>query len=173
LNYSTQQHFVKKYSPHSPKDSSHTKTTKASSTMSDSTAEPRFITRKELEDHDEDAERQWVLIDNNVVDITDYKHQHPGGDEILLEHAGADATESFNNVGHSKEARETTKTYIIGQLHPDDRVAAKPTESNSDKNDAAEESSGSGIGGIIKYALIPAVIFAGAFYIQKLLQSST
>ncbi|ERE83805.1 cytochrome b5-like protein [Cricetulus griseus] len=52
---------------------------------------------------------------------------HPGGEEVLREQAGGDATENFEDVGHSTDARELSKTYIIGELHPDDRSKiAKP-----------------------------------------------
>ncbi|NWZ70142.1 CYB5B protein, partial [Acrocephalus arundinaceus] len=44
--------------------------------------------------------------------------QHPGGEEVLLEQAGRDATESFEDVGHSTDAREMMKQYYIGEVHP-------------------------------------------------------
>lgn len=44
--------------------------------------------------------------------------QHPGGEEVLLEQAGRDATESFEDVGHSSDAREMLKQYYIGEVHP-------------------------------------------------------
>jgi hypothetical protein len=44
--------------------------------------------------------------------------QHPGGEEVLREQAGGDATENFEDVGHSTDARELSKTFIIGELHP-------------------------------------------------------
>lgn len=37
---------------------------------------------------------------------------------MLREQAGGDATENFEDVGHSTDARELSKTYIIGELHP-------------------------------------------------------
>ncbi|XP_009475730.1 PREDICTED: cytochrome b5 type B [Nipponia nippon] len=46
---------------------------------------------------------------------------HPGGEEVLLEQAGRDATESFEDVGHSTDAREMLKQYYIGEIHPHDR----------------------------------------------------
>ncbi|XP_023368126.1 cytochrome b5 isoform X2 [Otolemur garnettii] len=55
--------------------------------------------------------------------------EHPGGEEVLREQAGGDATENFEDVGHSTDARELSKTYIIGELHPDDRSKiTKPSE---------------------------------------------
>ncbi|MGH0120320.1 UNVERIFIED_CONTAM: hypothetical protein FKN15_057222 [Acipenser sinensis] len=43
---------------------------------------------------------------------------HPGGEEVLMEQAAADATENFEDVGHSTDAREMLKQYFIGELHP-------------------------------------------------------
>lgn len=50
--------------------------------------------------------------------------QHPGGEEVLLEQAGADATESFEDVGHSTDAREMLEQYLIGELHMVGSVSA-------------------------------------------------
>ncbi|EMP40655.1 Cytochrome b5 [Chelonia mydas] len=44
--------------------------------------------------------------------------EHPGGEEVLREQAGGDATESFEDVGHSTDARTLSETFIIGELHP-------------------------------------------------------
>ena len=44
--------------------------------------------------------------------------QHPGGEEVLREQAGGDATESFEDVGHSTDAREMAADMMIGELHP-------------------------------------------------------
>lgn len=34
----------------------------------------------------------WLLINDNVYDVTSYLAEHPGGDDILLKNAGRDAT---------------------------------------------------------------------------------
>ena len=44
--------------------------------------------------------------------------QHPGSEEIMLEHAGADATVAFESKGHSKYAEELLAKYCIGVLNP-------------------------------------------------------
>lgn len=51
--------------------------------------------------------------------------QHPGGEEVLLEQAGADASESFEDVGHSSDAREMLKQYYIGDVHPVRTIRAR------------------------------------------------
>ena len=50
--------------------------------------------------------------------ITHHALQHPGGEEVLREHGGGDATESFEDVGHSSDAREMAASMVIGELHP-------------------------------------------------------
>ncbi|XP_063062504.1 cytochrome b5 isoform X2 [Engraulis encrasicolus] len=72
----------------------------------------------------------WIIINHKVYDVTKFLEEHPGGEEVLREQGGGDATESFEDVGHSTDAREMAKDMIIGELHPDDRdKIAKPPES--------------------------------------------
>ncbi|OJD10187.1 hypothetical protein ACJ73_09903 [Blastomyces percursus] len=40
----------------------------------------------------------------------------PGGEEVLLDVGGQDATEAFEDVGHSDEAREILEGLLIGKL---------------------------------------------------------
>ncbi|NXQ57095.1 CYB5B protein, partial [Anthoscopus minutus] len=60
----------------------------------------------------------WLVIHGRVYDVTRFLEEHPGGEEVLLEQAGRDATESFEDVGHSTDAREMLKQYYIGDVHP-------------------------------------------------------
>ncbi|NXN26954.1 CYB5B protein, partial [Nycticryphes semicollaris] len=60
----------------------------------------------------------WLVIHGRVYDVTRFLEEHPGGEEVLLEQAGKDATESFEDVGHSTDAREMLKQYYIGEIHP-------------------------------------------------------
>ncbi|XP_054552921.1 cytochrome b5 type B isoform X1 [Talpa occidentalis] len=73
-------------------------------------------------------ENIWLVIHGRVYDITRFLNEHPGGEEVLLEQAGADASESFEDVGHSSDAREMLKQYYIGDVHPD------PSKSNECKS---------------------------------------
>jgi hypothetical protein len=49
--------------------------------------------------------------------------KHPGGEEVLLEQAGKEATEHFEDVGHSTDARDLMKKYKIGELIESERKA--------------------------------------------------
>ncbi|XP_003417099.1 cytochrome b5 type B [Loxodonta africana] len=62
----------------------------------------------------------WLVIHGRVYDVTRFLDEHPGGEEVLLEQAGVDASESFEDVGHSFDAREMLKQYYIGDVHPSD-----------------------------------------------------
>jgi len=49
----------------------------------------------------------WLVVHGRLYDVGDFIHTHPGGRENLLRYAGgADATDAFEAVGHSSQARE-------------------------------------------------------------------
>ena len=52
-----------------------------------------------------------------------------GGEEVLLDVGGQDATEAFEDVGHSDEARELLEGLLVGKLKrvPGDPEPAKAT----------------------------------------------
>lgn len=51
-----------------------------------------------------------------VYDVTKYLEEHPGGSEVLLDHAGKYADEMFEDIGHSGDAKEKLKTLMVGEL---------------------------------------------------------
>lgn len=83
--------------------------------MTGNTEELKTITLKELREH-RDAKSLWLAIHDTVYDITKFMEEHPGGEEVLLEQAGGYATEAFEDVGHSTDAREMMQKYAIGKL---------------------------------------------------------
>jgi cytochrome b involved in lipid metabolism len=58
----------------------------------------------------------WMVIMDKVYDLTDFNEFHPGGFEIMLEYAGADATNAFNEKPHTIEAVVMLEKYLIGEL---------------------------------------------------------
>ncbi|XP_015295106.2 cytochrome b5 isoform X3 [Macaca fascicularis] len=80
----------------------------------------KYYTLEEIQKHNH-SKSTWLILHHKVYDLTKFLEEHPGGEEVLREQAGGDATENFEDVGHSTDAREMSKTYIIGELHPDDR----------------------------------------------------
>ncbi|KAM3269241.1 cytochrome b5 [Capsicum chacoense] len=60
----------------------------------------------------------WVVIDGKVYDVSSYLDEHPGGDDVVLAVTGQDATDEFEDAGHSKSARELMEKFFIGELDP-------------------------------------------------------
>lgn len=82
-----------------------------------------------------------------MYDITDFMHQHPGSPETLMENAGADASEFFEDVGHSLDARGLMKS--LNSLAPGCAAAAAGTGGGGSKcrGPSASGARGSGGGG--------------------------
>ncbi|XP_019954373.2 cytochrome b5 type B [Paralichthys olivaceus] len=80
----------------------------------------KYHTLEEIREHNMSSDT-WLIIHDKVYDITSFLEEHPGGEEVLLEQAGSDATESFEDVGHSTDAREMLEQYLVGEVHMDDR----------------------------------------------------
>ncbi|CAM8989465.1 hypothetical protein QQ045_009218 [Rhodiola kirilowii] len=58
----------------------------------------------------------WLIINGKVYDVTQFLDDHPGGDDPLLQVTGKDASDDFEDVGHSNNAREVMKEYYIGDI---------------------------------------------------------
>merc|ERR1711981_300532 len=58
----------------------------------------------------------WMVINNKVLDVTKFLSEHPGGAEVLMDVAGKECTQEFNDVGHSADAIQMLDDYIIGRL---------------------------------------------------------
>ncbi|KAJ8400511.1 hypothetical protein AAFF_G00396350 [Aldrovandia affinis] len=80
----------------------------------------KYYTLEEIQHHNMSKD-SWLIIHDKVYDVTSFLEEHPGGEDVLLEQAGSDATESFEDVGHSTDAKEMMQQYLVGNLHLDDR----------------------------------------------------
>ncbi|MCJ1336333.1 hypothetical protein MMC09_001609 [Bachmanniomyces sp. S44760] len=58
----------------------------------------------------------YVVVHDKVYNATQFVDEHPGGEEVLLDVGGQDATEAFEDVGHSDEAREILDGLLVGNL---------------------------------------------------------
>ncbi|KAJ4828646.1 hypothetical protein Tsubulata_036135 [Turnera subulata] len=78
----------------------------------------------------------WLVIDGRVLQVTKFLEEHPGGEEVVLELAGKDATMEFKDVGHSKAAQGMLRKYQVGILQ-----GYAPKDEDS-KDASIEESKG-------------------------------
>ncbi|XP_054161130.1 cytochrome b5-like, partial [Oppia nitens] len=108
----------------------------------------KTFTLDEVVNHETDNPGSvWLLIHDQVYDVSKFIQEHPGGEEVLLEQLGRDASEPFEDSGHTPEAREMMLKYKIGELCAEDRQkTAKIDEKNhyGGSTDAAGHQSGSG-----------------------------
>ena len=78
-------------------------------------------TLKEVSMHDTRSDC-WLVVDDLVYNVSDMLRHHPGGDDVLLEQAGRDATIAFHSVGHSTDASQQMSAYLIGILPLHERM---------------------------------------------------
>lgn len=57
-----------------------------------------------------------MIINGKVYDVTKYIDEHPGGEEVLVDCGGVDATDPFDDIGHSEDAREALVGLLIGEV---------------------------------------------------------
>ncbi|KAJ1559521.1 Cytochrome b5 [Cladochytrium tenue] len=118
-------------------------------------ADAKTFTWSELGEHDK-RESCWMVIDGKVLDVTKFLEDHPGGEEILLENSGVDATVAFEEIGHSDDAVALLKSMTIGTLVD----TAKPPKKIPPKVTPAKAASSSSSGSSFVWILVPIVAAA-------------
>eukprot|EP00475_Leptophrys_vorax_P032897 TRINITY_DN5129_c0_g1_i2.p1 TRINITY_DN5129_c0_g1~~TRINITY_DN5129_c0_g1_i2.p1 ORF type:complete len:336 (-),score=63.41 TRINITY_DN5129_c0_g1_i2:863-1870(-) len=61
----------------------------------------------------------WVIYDGLVLDVTDFMHDHPGGDELITRFAGKDITAVYASDKyhmHSKTSLSILQSLVIGSV---------------------------------------------------------
>ncbi|KAF9093580.1 hypothetical protein BGX29_002200 [Mortierella sp. GBA35] len=74
-----------------------------------------------------------LAIHGKVYDVSGFIDEHPGGEEVLLDEAGKDATESFEDVGHSDEARDIMSKLYVGEYQAGTGEKPKSTYASTPK----------------------------------------
>lgn len=75
----------------------------------------RTITREEVAKNTSD-DSLWFIIDSKVYDVSDFIDAHPGGEAVLKQVAGTDATEAFYNL-HRQEVLQKYSDLCIGTVN--------------------------------------------------------
>jgi cytochrome b involved in lipid metabolism len=90
--------------------------------------------------------------------VTKYLDDHPGGAEVMLDVAGQDADEFFEDIGHSKDAREELKKYLVGDYKMDEAALQKMRE------EAEKRAAASGGGSTMIMLLVAILAIAFGYY---------
>ncbi|KAH9813424.1 cytochrome b5 [Melampsora americana] len=97
-----------------------------------------------------------LLIHGKVYAIAKFIDEHPGGDEVLFGESGKDATEAFEDVGHSEEARRLMDQYLVGTCK-EHATKGPPTAKKSAQsvtNQIHQDQSSGGMGYLLPLALL-------------------
>jgi len=87
------------------------------------TTSPR-LTREEVgKNNTEDS--LWCIVDHKVYDLTDFLEAHPGGNVVLQQYAGQDATTAFYNL-HRHEVLQKYSNLCIGTLEGEESEVIDP-----------------------------------------------
>ncbi|KAF9551015.1 hypothetical protein EC957_010783 [Mortierella hygrophila] len=121
-------------------------------------ADKKIITAAQLAQHTH-KDSLYLAVHGKVYDLTGFIDEHPGGEEVLLDEAGKDATESFEDVGHSDEARDIMSKLYVGEYQAGAGEKAKSNYASTPKPIPAAEPVESG--SKLQYVIALAVI-AGA-----------
>merc|ERR1712060_105118 len=73
----------------------------------------------------------WVVVSDQVLDVTKFLGEHPGGELAILTFAGKDATEEFNMI-HPPD--------VIGKYAPDAVIGAVGAGGGGDGEEDEDES---------------------------------
>ncbi|KAJ5164193.1 Cytochrome b5 [Penicillium coprophilum] len=126
------------------------------------------LTLQEVSEHSTKKDL-YLILNDKIYDCTDFAKEHPGGEEVLLDLAGQDCTEAFDDVGHSDEARailDDPKMFIgTVKRMPGDPVPKSKAPSSSDSS-SSSSTAGFGVG-LYAVILIGGAIAYGAYnYLQ-------
>ncbi|RLV89994.1 Cytochrome b5 [Spathaspora sp. JA1] len=102
--------------------------------MSDTATTTKVFEQEEIAKHNTHDDL-WVVLNGKVYDISQYIDEHPGGEEVILDVAGGDCTEAFDDIGHSDEAHEILKKLYIGNLKGAAPTQAKHAQSANSATD--------------------------------------
>lgn len=93
-----------------------------------------------------------------------------GGEEVLLDVAGQDATEAFEDVGHSDEAREILEGLLVGELKRgpgDPAPKAGATDKIAAGPGGRSDNTGMGIAVYVALLVGAAAVYFGYTYLQN------
>jgi cytochrome b involved in lipid metabolism len=97
-----------------------------SGTAVTSSSSPGLITKRELSKHNS-ASDCWLVVRDEVFDVTDFIDIHPGGDGIAS-FCGKDATAAFEGT-HSSSSMAVLESYYIGDFAKSKNTPVQETTS--------------------------------------------
>lgn len=105
--------FISQYNTQSFKLNTNTAIDKLSNQLN------TVLTLDEIAKHNTEKDC-WMIVGNNVYDVTGYLFLHPGGSQTITQYCGGDGTTGYNSKGgkgsHSIKANTLLQTLLLGAL---------------------------------------------------------
>jgi cytochrome b involved in lipid metabolism len=101
--------------PETTKAKEEVATRSGAASSSPSRASEKTYTIDEVATHNK-KEDIWVVVDGQVLDVTKFLPDHPGGEKAILLYAGRDATEEFNMLHDPKVIPRYAPDAVIGRV---------------------------------------------------------
>ena len=83
------------------------------------------ISKEEVASHNKPADSLYIIVDDDVYDLTQFQDEHPGGKKILSRVAGKDASKQFWKY-HNDSILKKYQRLKIGSLNTKPEPAAPP-----------------------------------------------
>ncbi|KAL6497889.1 hypothetical protein OROHE_026916 [Orobanche hederae] len=130
----------------------------------------KVFTLAEVSEHNTSKDC-WLVINGKVYNVTKFLEDHPGGDEVLVSSTGKDATDDFEDVGHSATAKAMMEEFYVGDINtstvPTQTKYVPPKQPHYNQDKTSEF--------IVKLLqfLVPLIILGAAVGIRYYTKSST
>ncbi|WPH02391.1 putative cytochrome b5 [Acrodontium crateriforme] len=111
----------------------------------------------------------FMVVHDKVYNVSGFVDEHPGGEEVMLDVGGQDATEAFEDVGHSDEAREILEGLLVGTLKrgANDPPAPAAAKSSNSYTKTQDNAAGLGIGAYAMILIGGAAAYFAYQYMQQ------
>ncbi|SCU81639.1 LAFA_0C06304g1_1 [Lachancea sp. 'fantastica'] len=120
----------------------------------------KLLSYKEIAEHNSQDDL-WMIIDGKVYDCTKFMDEHPGGEEVLLDLGGQDATGPFADIGHSDDAVKMLADLYVGDLDTESEPVFKKEAEPASATTGGE---GNGVFVIAILVVVAAIVY---FFVNK------
>ncbi|XP_010550884.1 PREDICTED: cytochrome b5-like [Tarenaya hassleriana] len=125
--------------------------------------EGKVFTLAEVSEH-KDRKDCWIVIHGKVYDVTRFLEDHPGGDEVLLSSTAKDATDDFEDIGHSSTAKAMMEEFYVGDIDTS-TIPTKRKYTPPDQPHYNQDKTSDFVFKLLQF-LVPVLILALAFAIR-------
>ncbi|KAJ3218475.1 hypothetical protein HK099_005032 [Clydaea vesicula] len=104
------------------------------------------FTIDQVKSHNKESDA-FIIVHNEVYNVTEFLHEHPGGKKVLLKVLGTDASEQFDNF-HQRAVLEQHQHLLVGSIGGGE----VETSSTEDDSELAGLQDGESFGDLVPFA---------------------